>query len=106
MWYKTYYDYSYPDEDYAADPVFDYDSRAKDGFCYMAGGKESGPKCAVWKIEEDKMVPQQSLHLVETLAALPAHLVVHRDISRSCEYEEQHIKNYYTHEPQNYEDNK
>jgi len=31
--------------------------KAKDGHCYMMGGKDKGPKYAVWKIEEDKMVP-------------------------------------------------
>lgn len=31
-----YYDYDYPGEDYAGDPVFDYDRRPKDGFCWYS----------------------------------------------------------------------
>ena len=31
--------------------------RAKDGYCYLAGGEDRGPKYATWKIDEDKMVP-------------------------------------------------
>ncbi len=31
-----YYDYDYPGEDYAGDPVFAYDRRTKDGFCWYS----------------------------------------------------------------------
>ena len=104
--------------------------KAKDGFCYMAGGKESGPKCAVWKIEEDKMVPcpkyeevvegglyaiknriwparyYPKVTRVRTTGEKWKYRLYEGNWHCYCEYEEQHIKNYYTHEPQNYEDNK
>lgn len=31
-----YYDYTYLNEDYTGDPVFDYDRRTKDGFCWYS----------------------------------------------------------------------
>lgn len=100
--------------------------KAKDGFCYMAGGKECGSRCAMWKIEEDKMVPcpkyeevvEGGLYAIEG-RIYPARYYpkVTRVLTTGgkwryrlydgeycfCEYDEQYIKKYYTHEPQNYQ---
>ena len=103
--------------------------KAKDGFCYMAGGKESGPRCAVWKIDEDKMVPcpkyeeviEGGLYAIKN-RIWPAKYYPKVTRVRTtgdkwkyrlydgeycfCEYDERHIKKYYTHEPQNYDEDK
>ena len=104
--------------------------KAKDGLCYMMGGKKYSPKRAVWKIDTDKMVPcpkyeevvEGGLYGIKS-RIYPARYYPKVTKVRTedgkwkyrlyegswhcyCEYEEQHIKNCYTHEPQNYEDNK
>ena len=103
---------------------------AKDGRCYMMGGKDMGPKYAVWKIEEDKMVPcpkyeevvegglygiksriwparyYPKVTKVRTEDGKWKYRLYEGNWSCYCEYEEQHIKNCYTHEPQNYDDDK
>ena len=103
--------------------------KAKDGFCYMAGGKESGPKYAVWKIDENKMVPcpkyeeviEGGLYAIKN-RVWPAKYYPKVTRVRTtgdkwkyrlydgeycfCEYDERYIKKYYTHEPQNYDEGK
>lgn len=104
--------------------------KAKDGLCYMMGGKDMGLKCAVWKIEEDKMVPcpkyeevvegglygiksriyparyYPKVTKVRTEDGKWKYRLYEGNLHCYCEYEEQHIKNCYTHEPQNYDDDK
>lgn len=103
---------------------------AKDGFCYMAGGKDRGPKCAVWKIDEDKMVPchkyeeivEGGLYGIKNkiyparyyprVSRVPTadggwkYRLYEGDWRYYCEYDEPLIKECYTHEPQNYDDDK
>lgn len=102
--------------------------KAKDGHCYMMGGKDMGPKNAAWKIEEDGMVPcpkyeevvEGGLYGIKSRIC-PARYYPKVSKVRTedgkvkyrlyegrcyCEYEEQHIKQCYTHEPQNYEEDK
>lgn len=104
--------------------------KAKDGFCYMAGGKESGPRRATWKIEEDKMVtcPKYEEVVEGGLYAIKNRIWPARyypKVTRvrttgdkwkyrlyegnwHCytEHTEQEIERYYTHEPQNYDEDK
>ena len=99
--------------------------KAKDGYCCMMGSTYP-----VWKIEEDKMVPcpkyeevvEGGLYGIKS-RIYPARYYPKVTKVRTedgkwkyrlyegnwhcyCEYEEQHIKNCYTHEPQNYDDDK
>ena len=100
--------------------------KAKDGLCYMAGGKDIGPKCAVWKIDEDKMVPcpkyeevvEGGLYAIKG-RVYPAKyyqkvtMIRTKDGQRKyrlyegrcyTEWEAEYIEEYYTHEPQDYDD--
>jgi uncharacterized protein YlaN (UPF0358 family) len=102
--------------------------KAKDGFCYMAGGKERGPRYAAWKIDEDKMVPCPKYEEVvegglygikERIYPARYYPKVTRVKTKDgkwiyrlyegnwhcfCEYDERHIKKYYTNEPQDYQE--
>lgn len=100
--------------------------KAKDGLCYMMGGKDSGPKYAVWKIEEDKMVPcpkyeevikgglyaikgriwpaqhYPQVTRVKTKNGKWKYRLYEGDWYCYTEHTEQEIKKYYTSEPQDY----
>lgn len=100
--------------------------KAKDGRCYMMGGKDIGPGCAVWKIDEDKMVPcpkyeevvEGGLYAIKgriwpakyypkvTMIRTNDGQRKYRLYEGHCytEYEAEHIEKYYTHEPQDYDD--
>lgn len=102
--------------------------KAKDGFCYKDGGKDGGPKNAAWKIEEDGMVPcpkyeevvegglyaiknriwparyYPNVARVRTKDGKWRYRLYEGGWSCFCEYDEQHIEKYYTHEPQNYDE--
>lgn len=100
--------------------------KAKDGRCYMMGGKDIGPECAVWEIDEDKMVPcpkyeevvEGGLYTIKgrvwPARYCPEVTMIHtKDGQRRyrlyegnyyTEHEAEYIENYYTHEPQNYDD--
>ena len=102
--------------------------KAKDGLCYMMGGKDMGKTYAVWKIDEDKMVPcpkyeevvEGGLYAIKgriwPAKYYPKVTMIHtKDGQRkyrlyegnwACytEYEAEYIENYYTHEPQDYDD--
>ena len=100
--------------------------KAKDGRCYMAGGKDIGPGCAVWEIDEDKMVPcpkyeevvEGGLYAIKG-RVWPARYYPkvtrvktkygnwkYRLYEGYCytEHEAEHIEKYYSHEPQDYDD--
>ena len=104
--------------------------RAKDWHCYMMGGKDMGPKYAVWKIEEDKMVPcpkyeevveggfygiksriyparyYPKVTKVRTEDGKWKYRLYEGNWSCYTEHDEQHIEKCYTHEPQNYDEDK
>ena len=104
--------------------------KAKEGFCYMAGGKDYNPKCAVWKIDEGKMVPcpkyeemvEGGLYgIKERIAPARYYPKVTRVRTKDgkwiyrlygddgyyyTEHTEQEIERCYTHEPQNYDEGK
>lgn len=99
---------------------------AKDGYCYMAGGKDCGPKCAVRKIDEDKMVPcpnyeevvEGGLYAIKnriwpakyypkvTRVKTKDRKLIYRLYEGNCftEHTEQEIEKYYTSEPQDYQE--
>ena len=103
---------------------------AKEGFCYMMGGKKYGPKCAVWKIDTDKMVPcpkyeevvEGGLYGIKGIiyparyypkvTRVPTadgdwkYRLYEGDWHCYTEHDEQHIKECYTSDPQNYDDDK
>lgn len=102
--------------------------KAKDGHCYMMGGKDMGPKCAVWKIEEDKMVPCPKYeevvegglygikNLIDPARYYPKVTKVRTEDGKwkyrlyegngsyYTEHKEVEIENRYTHEPQDYQE--
>ena len=97
---------------------------ARDGWCYMAGGNQR-----IFKIDEEKMVPcpkyeevvEGGLYAIKG-RVWPARYYPRVTIVRNqkgerkyrlyegnnwgcyCEYEEEYIKTYYTHEPQHYDE--
>ena len=101
--------------------------KAKDGLCYMMGGKDVGPKCAVWKIKGDEMVPcpkyeevvegglyalkdkmwpakhYPKVTRVKTKDGKWKYHLYEGDWSCFTEHTEQEIEKYYTSEPQDYQ---
>lgn len=100
--------------------------KAKDGRCYMMGGKDIGSECAVWKIDEDEMVPcpkyeevvEGGLYAIKGIV-FPARfyprvtMIRTKDGQRKyrlyegrcyTEWEAEYIERCYTHEPQDYDD--
>lgn len=100
--------------------------RAKDERCYMMGGKSFGPSCAVWKIDEEGMVPcpnyeevvEGGLYAIKG-RVYPARYYPKVTMTRTkdgqrkyrlyegnwayyTEWEAEYIEKYYTHEPQDY----
>lgn len=100
--------------------------KAKDGRCYMMGGKDIGPECAVLEIDEDEMVPcpkyeevvEGGLYAIKGIV-FPARfyprvtMIRTKDGQRKyrlyegrcyTEWEAEYIERCYTHEPQDYDD--
>lgn len=99
---------------------------AKDGFCYLMGGKDIGPRCAVRKIDEDEMVTcpeyeeiiEGGLYTIKgrvyPAGYYPEVTMIHtKDGQRKyrlyeghcyTEHKAEDIEGYYTHEPQIYDD--
>lgn len=99
---------------------------AKDGRCYLLGGKSLGPICAIRKIDEDKMVPcphyeevvegglygirgrvwparyYPRVTMVRTEDGERKYRLYEGDWACYTEWDEQHIANGYTREPQDY----
>lgn len=100
--------------------------KAKCGRCYMMGGKDIGPECAVLEIDEDEMVPcpkyeevvEGGLYAIKGIV-FPARfyprvtMIRTKDGQRKyrlyegrcyTEWEAEYIERCYTHEPQDYDD--
>lgn len=99
--------------------------KAKDGRCYMMGGKDIGSECAVLEIDEDEMVPcpkyeevvEGGLYAIKGIV-FPARfyprvtMIRTKDGQRKyrlyegrcyTEWEAEYIERCYTHEPQDYD---